>query len=428
MTKFFTRTGALVRAGAFAAAGALVLAGCAETGVGGAGGGGTSVAFGATKAEYQAAFVDMDPILLHTQSPGAKGSVAGSFVEKYVAAVQDWSGGKITFDLAYSDAIAKSTEIDDAVSDGRLDMGQVLTVYEPKEFPASAALLDAGVLSDQSVVTGVLQSNAWPAEVAFETPEIVSEFADKGLELMLPAYNAGMNALFCAQPSTRLSDFAGKSVSVGSTVAGEQIEALGGTSTSVAYTEAYEALQRGVIDCSMVSPSAATIGGIVEVAPHTVIDPGAGLAVPTGNMVFNADLWANLPLAARQLLWDRLDIFLAAAIEDKIWPVTANAMRKIEQYGGAVVPFSDDARAAVRKVNDAIVEKRADDPALLDGRAFVNAVREKSAKWSDIVADLGYRNETDYNGFADWYKPGKIDIAPYVQRVFEEILLDRRPV
>lgn len=427
MTKFFARTGAFVRAGALAAAGAIALAGCAESGAGGSQGNGEGVEYGADKATYQAAFADIDPIVLHTQSPGTKGSVGGAFVEAYVEAVQDWSGGKITFDLAYSDAIAKSTEIDDAVRDGRLDIGQVLTVYEPKEFPAASALLDASVLSDQSVVTGVLQSNAWPAEVAFSTPEIVSEFEDKGLKLMMPAYNAGMNALFCSQPRTSLPDYAGKSVSVGSTAGSEQVSSLGATATSVAYTEAYEALQRGVIDCSLVSPSAATIAGLVEVAPNTVIDPAAGLAVPTGNMVVNEDVWAGLPLVAQQLLWDRLDTFIAGSIEGKIWPITVDSVKKIKQYGGAVVPFADDARTALQATNDKIVDAIADKPALSDGDAFVASARESAEKWSGIVAELGYTNETDYNGFADWYEPGKIDIDPYVKRVYEEILLDKRP-
>jgi TRAP-type C4-dicarboxylate transport system substrate-binding protein len=427
VTKFFTRTGAFARVGAFAAVGALALAGCAESGSGGAGGGGEGVEYGATKAEYQAAFADVDPVVLHTQSPGTKGSVGGSFVEAYVAAVEDWSGGKITFDLAYSDAIAKATEIDDAVKDGRLDIGQVLTVYEPKEFPAASALLDASVLSDQSVVTGVLQSNAWPAEVAFSTPEIVSEFEDKGLKLMMPAYNAGMNALFCSQPRAGLADLAGKSVSVGSTAGTEQVTALGATPTSVAYTEAYEALQRGVINCSMLSPSAAAIGGIVEVAPHTVIDPEAGLAVPTGNMVINEDVWAGLPLVAQQLLWDRLDVFIAGSIEGKIWPVTVDSVQKIKQYGGEVTPFAPDAREALQTANDKIVDAIADKPALSDGEGFVTNARESADKWSRIVEELGYTNETDYNGFAEWYAPGKIDIDPYVKRVYEEILLDKRP-
>lgn len=425
----FSKARVIPRAGVLVAASALLLAGCAESSPGGSGGngGGEGVEYGATMEQYQAAFEDVDPIVLNTQSPSTKGSTGGAFLDAYTQAIEEWSGGKITFDIAYSDAIAKSTEIDNAVVDGRLDIGQVLAVYEPQEFPATSALLDASVLSDQSVVTGALQSNAWPAEVALSTPEIVSEFEDKGLKLMLPAYNAGMNALFCSDPRTSLPDYAGRSVSVGSTAGNQQVSALGSTPTSVAYTEAYEALQRGVIDCSMLSPAAAQIGGIIEVAPQTVIDPDAGLAVPTGNMVMNLDVWESLPLVAQQLMWDRLDAFVTGSIQGKIWPVTVESVREIQQYGGTIRPFDDDARKALQEANNRIVDAIAGNNGLEDGDSFVTTIRESADKWSAIVEELGYTNETDYNGFADWYSPEKLDIEPYVQRVYEEIFLQYRP-
>ncbi|MGN0125432.1 MAG: TRAP transporter substrate-binding protein DctP [Rhodococcus sp. (in: high G+C Gram-positive bacteria)] len=425
----FSKARVIPRAGVLVAASALLLAGCAESSSGGGGGngGGEGVEYGATMEQYQAAFEDVDPIVLNTQSPSTKGSTGGAFLDAYTQAVEEWSGGKITFDIAYSDAIAKSTEIDNAVVDGRLDIGQVLAVYEPQEFPATSALLDASVLSDQSVVTGALQSNAWPAEVALSTPEIVSEFENKGLKLMLPAYNAGMNALFCSEPRTSLPDYAGRSVSVGSTAGNQQVSALGSTPTSVAYTEAYEALQRGVIDCSMLSPAAAQIGGIIEVAPQTVIDPDAGLAVPTGNMVMNLDVWESLPLVAQQLMWDRLDAFVTGSIQGKIWPVTVESVREIQQYGGTIKPFDDDARKSVQDANNRIVDAIAGNTGIDDGDAFVTTIRESADKWSAIVEELGYTNETDYNGFADWYSPEKLDIEPYVQRVYEEIFLQYRP-
>ncbi len=117
----FSRAHIMPRVGVLVAASALLLAGCAESSSGGSGanGGGEGVAFGATMEEYKAAFADVDPIVLYTQSPSTQGSTGGAFIDAYTSAVEEWSDGKITFDIAYSDAIAKSTEIDNAVVDGR---------------------------------------------------------------------------------------------------------------------------------------------------------------------------------------------------------------------------------------------------------------------------------------------------------------------
>ena len=123
----------------------------------------------------------------------------------------------------------------------------------------------------------------------------------------------------------------------------------------------------------------------------------------------------------------RGDAFVTGSIQGKIWPVTVESTASIQQYGGRIVPFSDDARAAVQAANEKIVNAIADNPAVDDGQAFVSTVRGTADKWSGIVSELGYTNETDYNGFATWYTPEKIDITPYVERFYEEILLPHRP-
>src|SRR5699024_8166926 len=139
------------------------------------------VPFGASQAEYQAAFEDMEPITLHTQTAGPKGSGTSITMEDYVDKIEETSGGKITFEVEYANAIAEPADIDDALRDGRLDLGQVLPIYEPSDYPATNALIESGVLTQGSVVAGTLQSNAWPNEVALNTPEIMNEWDDAGL-------------------------------------------------------------------------------------------------------------------------------------------------------------------------------------------------------------------------------------------------------
>lgn len=413
---------------AIGAVGALVLAGCAESGAAGGGGEGPSVDYGASIEEYQAAFEDVEPIELTTQSPAPQGSISGRNIEEYFDAVTEWSGGTITFDVAYSNAVVEPEDADDALLDGRLDLAQILPIYEPAEYPANNALIEASFLSDHSVVTGTMQSNAWPLEVAFDTPEIMQEFEDNGMHVLMPSYNSGSNALMCGDERSELSDFSGMQAAAGGQGQSAHVESLGGTPVSVAYPELYESLQRGVIDCSVSSLTVGVLGGFIEAAPEVVLDPEAGFSQAPGAMAFSQASWDTLPLAAQQLLWDRMDVFFESNIEDKIWPNIVDASEQVSEAGGSIETFDEDARASIDAASEELLDEMRSESAMDDGDAFVNSLDEATERWSRIIEDdLEYTNEADYNDFADWYSEDAVDLEPFTDRVFEEILLEHRP-
>lgn len=405
---------------------ATVLSACAESTSAGAGdrSGGAGVEFGASIEEYRSAFADVDPIVIHTQSPAAKDASGGWHIENYANAVSEWSGGKITFDIVYSNGIASPTEADNAVLDGRLDLAQVMGAYEPQEYPATFALNNASVLSDNSVIVGTLSSNAWPVDVAFSTPEIMAEYDDHGLKLLLPSFNSGSIALICNQARTELGDLKGQSIASGSATLGTQVAALGGNPVSIGYTEYYESLQRGVAACAATTLTAGMIAGIMEVAPHVVIDPEAGFANTAGALAMNADVWNDLPLVAQQLLWDRLDVFVEGSL-NKIWDGTVDASATIAQFGGSAQTFADDAREALKAKNESIVENLA--TTAPGGEEFVERVRDRAAAWRTTVVDLGYENDVDYGGFAEWYSPEVLDVTAFVEALFDEVMVAHRP-
>ncbi|NYE48197.1 TRAP-type C4-dicarboxylate transport system substrate-binding protein [Spinactinospora alkalitolerans] len=409
-------------------AGVLALTGCAEGRAAGSGGSGEGVDYGATKEEYQAAFAEVAPIELHTQSPAPKGSITGRNVEEYFNAVTEWSDGKITFEVSYSNAIAPPEEADDALLDGRLDIAQVLPIYEPSEYPANAALVESSFVSDQSVVVGALQSNAWPLEVAFDTPEIPREFEDAGMKLMMPSYNSGSNALFCSDERRGLDALKGMQAAAGGHAQSRQVEGLGGAAVSVAYPELFESLQRGVVDCSVSSLTVGVLGGFIEAAPHVVVDPEAGFALAPGAMAMSQSAWDSLPLVAQQLLWDRMDVFMEVNLSGKIWPNIVEASTQVSEAGGAIETFEEDARASINETNAELLDGLRGNEAFDDPDAFADRVQGSSDAWLETIeGELGYTNETDYNGFADWYSADKVDLDPYIAEVFEEILLEHRP-
>jgi TRAP-type C4-dicarboxylate transport system substrate-binding protein len=403
------------------------LAACAQGGASGASGGGEGVPYGASKAEYKKAFADVQPIELETQTPAPKGSVTGKNMEEYFRAVTAWSGGKITWQIAYSSAIAGPTEEDDALVDGRLDLSSVLPIYEPSEYPANAALIEAGFISDQTPVVGALQSNAWPNQVAFQTPDIEAEYEDHGMKVLMPIYNSGANVLFCSEPRTSLSAIDGAEVASGGEAQSAEIEALGGSAATVEYTELFESLERGVVDCSVSSPTVGVLGGFIPAAPHITVDANAGFALAPGAIAMSKSTWDSLPLVAQQLLWDRLDVFMASNIEDKIWPNYVDAVNQALKAGGEVNTFAPDAARAINQANaDMLADIRKTD-AVADGNKLVDDSTAAAEEWKKSIEGLGYSGTADYEEFASSYEPGKISLDAYVKQVYKEIFLPQRP-
>ena len=96
-----------------------LLAGCGGS-VAGSGDGGDAdgFAFGSDQAEVDAAIADLDPVTLTIQPYAASPDAAAAIAEQsFMDAVEERSGGKITFDVAWGQSIAGYSEVDDALAD-----------------------------------------------------------------------------------------------------------------------------------------------------------------------------------------------------------------------------------------------------------------------------------------------------------------------
>lgn len=430
-------TGFVRRMGCLAAlTSVLALSACAtaeEEGGGSAAGGGATaassggVAYGASKEEYQKAFADIEPIKLNTQTPAPKGSTTGEKIEDYLAAVEEWSGGKITFNVAYANAVAQPTEIDNALADGRLDLALPMPIYEPSEYPANTALNNVSFLGRQLPLVGVLESQAWMLDVAYSTPRIREEFKEKGLEFILPIFNSGHNLLICKEERKSLGDFKGVQIIAGGQVQGKQLGALGATPVSIPYTEVFESLERGVAACTGSTLLGAALGGYIPAANKVAYDADAGFAITTGGVAVNSQVWNDLPLVARQLLFDRLDTFIAASVEST-WQSIVEAVDQIRKEGGSFTPLEQDAVTALQDMNKKLLDEARGDTAVGDGGAFVDKAQQVTEEWHKIITEeLGFEDKADYEEFADWYKNTKVDLSPYTAKIFEKILLPHRP-
>lgn len=414
-------------AAALAAAAAVTAAGCAPTDSAGGGGEGRAVEYGAPKEEYAAALADMEPVTLVMQSTAPKGAATGRRFEEYAAAVEEWSDGKITFDIAFSNAIAAPTEVDDALADGRLDIGSVLPVLEPSEFPANNVMWDLAFLGRQTPVDGMLQWHGAVLEAAAQEDGIYREYEEKGLRLLLPAFQSGAFGYACSRERGDLASLRGATVATQSRVQNKQVEALGMSPATIPYTEMFESLERGVADCAVTTLTVATLSGFLPSAPYLVIDPEAGFANAGGAIAFGLDRWESLPLAAQQLLYDRLDVLLEVNFAGT-WDNTRDGLDEIDEAGGRVLALDGQARAALLESNAETLDRARGDSALDDGDAFVDALVAAEQEWEQKIDALEIPGiDVDYDGFREWYAQGAPDLQPYFDLLWSDAMRERRP-
>jgi len=404
------------------AAVAFALVGCADERGDGRAGGGAGLAYGATKAEFVAALADMKPVTLRMQSTAPQGAATGRRFEDYAKAVADWSGGKVTFDIAYANAVVPPAEVADAVGDGRLDMGSVVTALVPADFPVNNALWDLSFMGGQTPVGGLLQSQATLLEASVSTPEIYEEFADKGLFPLVPAFGAGSVGLACSDDSSGRDGLDGKIVASQSRTTAAQAAALGMTHVSAVYSEVFESLQRGVVDCTLSSLTVAALSGFIPAAPYFAIDQRVGFGNSGGSFVINNDKWESLPLAARQLLFDRADVFLQANFEGA-WDNDKNAVAQIQKAGGKVMPLGPGSKARLESFNQSLVEKARSNADIKDPQGFVQTIQTALSTWDGLDGDA----PSDYVEFEAWYGPGKIELTSYMERLWTTTMGKKRP-
>lgn len=419
-----------VRAGVVATGLALSLglSACATPSSGdGGSAGGESVPVGATKDEYVAALADMDEVTLSVQVPASPGHVSSLPQEHYKEVVEEWSGGKIQIEISYGNPIVPSPEAIEAMGDGRLDLGSIYPLYDPARYPASNALVDASFVGQHTPLVGTLQATAAYTEATFETPEIREELEEQGVHLLLPLIASDSPTLNCTSQRATLDELEGVQTRVSGTVHTRQAEALGMSPVSIEYTEIYEALQRGTVDCALVMLRVADLGGFLELAPHATIDPDAGFAYTPVPVGFSQDRWESLPLAAQQLLFDKSRDYLGEYFYS-VFGGTKDALRAAEESGGSVSELGPEAEEALQAENEKILADVAGSDGLSDGDAFVDTVTGSADKWLKIVTDeLGYPADVSYAEFGSWYQRDKVDLEPYLNRLWQDVMLEQRP-
>lgn len=403
---------------------ALLLAGCSESS-GPEPGHDQGFPYGADQETVDEIIRDMEPVNL-TYQPTAASAESNSAASgiAFAEAVEERSGGKITMDLVWGQSIAPYGEIDDALTDGRLDIAFDVLIYSTDQYPVFDGMSTISQVAPAASMVGETTTTAMLTEMAWDSEDLINEFEDQGVEVLAPVITAGQYYISCSEPLESMSDWEGAQIRIGSTRQRELVESVGGAPVSMEYTDAYEALERGALDCA-VSPLTATGGfGINEVAPYfyhwddrSSADAGQGAHL-VGTRV------QELPLAYRQILFDVFPEYFEGQMIG-IMDSAVAAVSQAKQSGGSVQPLPSEVEQRMNEAEAQGFEELITQGDLPPGTA--DEATQLSERWEDAVREAGLVDQGDFADVDEWYDGDSVDFLPLGERIFDEVLLEHRP-
>ena len=405
-----------------------LLGGCAGSAGGGGGGGqggGEGFEYGASQEDVDAAIADLDPVTL-TYQPGGSSqesltAASGLAFKEYV---EERSGGKITLEMVWGQAIAGYPELEDALVDGRVDLAFHAAIYFPEEFPTVDAFSKITQYSTPAPLTGEAISTAMMAEHGWNTAEHLESFEEKGLTPLSPLMNSGDYWTACRDTGSSLDDWNGRQMRIAGTAHTAIVEALNASPVSMEYGETFEALQRGTVDCTFVQPLVAGSTGLLEVAPHVSTFADSRMTGSATSAHVAGSAFQELPLAYQQILFDgEVDHF--HGIIQSTLDAQRQAVIDATESGGEFSHMDPEAEQVMSDVQEQLV-----DDLIAEGR-LPEDIREQmeasAEKWTGIVEDLGYKDDGELTDFDQWYETGGVDFRPLGERVFTEAAEAHRP-
>ena len=126
----------------------------------------------------------------------------------------------------------------------------------------------------------------------------------------------GPQVFYCKKPISGFADFKGLKVRTYTPSMSALIEAVGGTPVALSFKEVYPALQRGVADCAITSPTSGNTGNWPEVTTHYF---PLGISWSVNGHFMNLDTWNKFSA-------DKKATLTAAFkdVEGKFWDLARN--------------------------------------------------------------------------------------------------------
>ena len=161
-------------------------------------------------------------------------------IEKLGELLNEKTNGEFTLNISYG-GLSKNKENLDGISIGAFEMAQFCAGYH-RDKNRVVTVLELPFLGVENLEQEVAVSNA-----VYEHPAATEEMAQWNAKLLMTSPMPQYNIVGTGEPRDTLADFDGMRVRATGGI-GQAFKSVGGVPTSVTATEAYQAMESGVVD------------------------------------------------------------------------------------------------------------------------------------------------------------------------------------
>jgi TRAP-type C4-dicarboxylate transport system substrate-binding protein len=229
-----------------------------------------------------------------TYKPQNAGDAQAVSMQWFVDEFKKRTGGKTEIQMFWGGSVAKDKEIPDALSGGAGDIGDIITPYFPDKFPLNNAI-GYFIPQPHSTIEIAELMHYWYRAY----PQFDAELAKYNLKAIgfRPLASYG---IICNKPINSVADFKGKRIRTYGFAYPALVHALGATPVSMSSSDGYQALERGILDCSPIDASQAHGWKYDEVAKYFIEVP---IGASFGHLItMNLNSYKKLDEQTRSIL------------------------------------------------------------------------------------------------------------------------------
>ncbi|MBW3095819.1 C4-dicarboxylate TRAP transporter substrate-binding protein [Pseudohoeflea coraliihabitans] len=315
--------------------------------------------------------------------------ITNPVLTEFFKAIEEDTNGSLTVESHVGGSLLSGRDIPGGVRDGVADAGYFVGAYIPSEMPVDNYLAQFSLWNSEPLV----MTAALNELVLFNCPECTEEYA-KFNTRYLASYALTPYVYHCRSELTKLEDFKGKRVR-GIAAYGDLARALEAVPVNVSPDEAYEALDRGILECALHSVAAQKARSYGEAAKFVILDPLGGYL---GASTFNLRIpkWNDLTPDERKAITDNLPAMVTGAIFNYI----EEDKKIIEEYTKTGTKFynADPEFAAFvedfkKDYRPNIIDKGTE-MGIKDPQAISDELDRLAEKWRGLLAENGTDKET----------------------------------